>query len=143
MTQSKPGSPRHELKARIRAMFIAEVGLKPAQATRLAKRCIELMEGEALHREAAASPPATSASAPGDTFDPFRFGAVVVLMKEGRRQLETRLRAISRKDDLLLLAHAQHLPVDPGLSRIEDVRRAIIESAERRVARRRASAIVE
>jgi len=141
MARTQRGSPHRELKARLREMFIAEVGLKPAQATRLAKRCIELIvAGDAHPKKAAASPRATRASAPSDAFDPFHFGAVVVLMKEGRRRLEARLGAITSREDLLSLANAQHLPVEPGLSRIEDVRSAIVESAERRIARRRMAA---
>jgi hypothetical protein len=141
MARTQRGSQYRELKARLREMFIADVGLKPAQATRLAKRCIELViEGDAHPQKAAASPRAKRASAPSPAFDPFHFGAVVVLMKEGRSQLEARLGAITSREDLLSLAHAQHLPVEPELSRIEDVRNAIVESAERRIARRRMAA---
>jgi hypothetical protein len=41
---------------------------------------------------------------------------------------------------LHLLARSQRLAIDPSLSRLEDLRVAIIDSAERRIAARRRAA---
>lgn len=86
---------------------------------------------------APAEPPAAPAAA---AFDPYAFSAVVVLTKTGKDGLLKRLAAIDRAEHLRKLADAQHLAVDAALSSVTDLRAAIVEAAERRIANRRAAA---
>ena len=73
-------------------------------------------------------------------FDPYAFSVVVTLVKKGREALIARLSEIDNIEDLRQLANAQHLGVDPHLARVDDVRQAIVNGAEKRIASRRAAA---
>jgi hypothetical protein len=129
------------LRNRFRDVFVAEVGLKRARATRLANRCVELVnECNTPSPDVAADKRAQALPAPGTPFDPYIFGAVAVLMREGRHRLLARLEEITTIEELRLLAHAQNLAVPPNVSRLGEMRLALVESAERRIAHRRASA---
>ncbi len=129
----------------LRDMLVAEAGLERTVATRIADRCVEAIDRRYFAQKTAdAARPAEGADRlllPERPFDPFAFGAVALLMTEGRHALATRLTQIKRVEDLHLLARSQRLAIEPSLTRPEDVRTAIIESAERRIsARRRAAA---
>lgn len=96
----------------------------------------------------AARPVAVAAARPGPApapagpraFDPYAFSVVVTLVKKGPDALLARLAEIQEVEHLRLLANAQHLGVDQKLTGADDLRQAIIEGAERRLAGRRAAA---
>jgi hypothetical protein len=73
-------------------------------------------------------------------FDPFAFSVVALLKREGRAGVGARLGDITARADLLALADAQHLALPDGLGDPEAIRTAIIDSAEARLAGRRAAA---
>ncbi len=73
-------------------------------------------------------------------FDPYAFSAMVVLTKTGREGLAKRLSEIKGADNLRKFAEAQHLGIDRKLSKIDDLRKAILHAAEQRLADRRAAA---
>jgi hypothetical protein len=131
---------RSVLRNRFRDVFVAEVGLKRARATRLANRCVDLVVECNTQSDVTAAKPVQCLPAPGRQFDPYIFGAVAVLMQEGRYRLLARLEEITTIEDLRLLARAQNLSIPAGVSRMDEMRLALVESAERRVAHRRASA---
>jgi len=128
------------LRNRFRDVFVAEAGLKQAGATRLANRCVELVNECNTQPNDADAEPAQCLPTRGRAFDPYIFGAVAVLMREGRNRLLARLEEITTIEDLRLLARAQSLSIPLGISRVDEMRLALLESAERRVAHRRASA---
>lgn len=77
---------------------------------------------------------------PATPFDPYAFSAVVVLAKQGRDGLAQRLAEIKSVEHLKKLADAQHLGFDRSLSKIDDLRSALMTAAEQRLADRRAAA---
>jgi hypothetical protein len=86
---------------------------------------------------------AAAAAAPEpivEMFDPYAFGAVVVLERLGPAALLNRLDGIDDVGHLRQLAEAQHLSVDPNLSHALELRSAILRGAEERIAERRAAA---
>ena len=95
---------------------------------------------------ASAQPPASSSSpnagggAPQAAFNPYAFSATVVLAKTGRDGLMKRLAEIKSTDQLKAFADAQHLGFDRKLSKIEDLRKALLTAAEQRLADRKAAA---
>ena len=128
----------------LRDLLVAEAGLERTVATRIADRCVEAIDRRYFARNAPdAVPPAEGEDRfllPERPFDPFLFGAVAILMTEGRQTLAAHLDQVKRAEDLHLLARSQRLAIDPSLSRLEDLRAAIIDSAERRIAARRRAA---
>jgi hypothetical protein len=80
-----------------------------------------------------------AATPPTAEFDPFAFSVVVVVTKEGREGLATKLATISPAD-LRALAKAQHLALPEGDLSTEDLRAAIVEGALQRIANRKAAA---
>ena len=73
-------------------------------------------------------------------FDPYAFSAMVVLSKTGRDGLARKLTEIKGADNLRKFAEAQHLGIDRKLTKIDDLRKAILVAAEQRLADRRAAA---
>ena len=73
-------------------------------------------------------------------FDPYAFSAMVVLTKTGRDGLAKKLSEIKGADNLRKFAEAQHLGIDRKLTKIDDLRKAIVHAAEQRLADRRAAA---
>jgi hypothetical protein len=128
----------------LRDLLTTEAGLEKTVATRIADRCVEAIDRRYFARnEPDAAPPAEGKDRlllPERSFDPFSFGAVAILMAEGRNALAQRLNQVKRAEDLHLLARSQRLAIEPSLSRLEDLRAAIIDSAERRIAARRRAA---
>jgi hypothetical protein len=128
----------------LRDLLTTEAGLEKTVATRIADRCVEAIDRRYFARhEPDAAPPAEGKDRlllPERPFDPFSFGAVAILMAEGRNALAQRLNQVKRAEDLHLLARSQRLAIEPSLSRLEDLRAAIIDSAERRIAARRRAA---
>lgn len=133
-----------ELRALLRDLLVAEAGLEQTAATRIADLCTEAIDRRYFaHAEAGAARQADTDEQlllPERPFDPFSFGAVAILMSEGRPALAAKLDQIRRVEDLHLLARSQRLSVDPALSGIEELRAAIMDSAERRIAARRRAA---
>lgn len=102
-------------------------------------------KGQAGHGAAQlpAAAPATSAPpAPpaAPAFDPYAFSAMVVLAKTGRDGLLKRLADIKSVEHLRALAEAQHLAVDAGIKKADDLRKAIVAGTEQRLADRKAAA---
>lgn len=73
-------------------------------------------------------------------FNPFAFSATVLLARGGREGLMKRLGEITSADNLKALAEAQHLGIDTGLNKLDELRRAIVKAAEQRIADRKAAA---
>ena len=73
-------------------------------------------------------------------FDPYAFSAMVVLTKTGREGLAKKITEIKGADNLRRFAEAQHLGIDRKLTKIDDLRKAILHAAEQRLADRRAAA---
>jgi hypothetical protein len=144
MAKAQKPPPQGELCSYLRDLLTTEAGLEPALAARIAGRCVEALDRRYFSRTeisaARSSEPEQGLLLPEKAFDPFSFGAVALLMTEGRPALAERLAQITRAEDLHLLARSQRLTLDPGLTRLEDMRTAIIESAERRIAARRRAA---
>lgn len=83
------------------------------------------------------APRAEPAAAP---FDPFSINVVVLLRTGGRERLLGALESIDSADNLRLLAREQRLSVGADLTSPPELRAAIVQAAERRVANRIAAA---
>jgi hypothetical protein len=83
----------------------------------------------------AAAPKPTT---PAPTFDPFAFSVVVVLTKQGRDGLMTKLAAVETVADLRAIAKAQHIAI-PATGSADDLRRAIVDGTAARIADRQAA----
>ncbi len=88
--------------------------------------------------EPAATAPAIAAAMPA--FDPFSPNVVVVMRTKGRAEAMAALETIPSADHLKLLAREQQLTIDFALTAPPQIRVAIVASAERRIANRRAAA---
>jgi hypothetical protein len=73
-------------------------------------------------------------------FDPFSINVVVLLRTGGRERLLGALESIASADNLRLLAREQRLSVGADLTSPAELRGAIVQAAERRVANRIAAA---
>jgi|EndMetStandDraft_3_1072993.scaffolds.fasta_scaffold02023_1 hypothetical protein len=73
-------------------------------------------------------------------FDPFSINVVVLLRTGGRERLLGALESIDSADNLRLLAREQRLSVGADLTSPPELRAAIVQAAERRVANRIAAA---
>ncbi|MEQ1717321.1 MAG: hypothetical protein ABL907_15300 [Hyphomicrobium sp.] len=73
-------------------------------------------------------------------FDPYAFSAMVTLAKQGREGLAKRLADIKSVDHLKKFADAQHLGIDRSLTKIDELRKAILSATEQRLADRKAAA---
>ncbi len=89
---------------------------------------------------AAAAPRASERHDRAENFNPYLFSVMVVLAKQGRDGLLKRLQEIKSVEHLRAFAEAQHVPVEPGLKRGDDIRKAIVAAAEQRLADRKAAA---
>ena len=119
-----------------------------AKATELKTADSKTGELKKTSASAATSPSQPSSNARGaksgaaapSNFDPYAFSATVVLAKTGRDGLAKKLLDIKTADQLKAFAEAQHLGLDRKLSRIDDLRKAILAAAEQRLADRKAAA---
>ena len=73
-------------------------------------------------------------------FDPFSINVVVLLRTGGRERLLGALESIDSADHLRLLAREQRLSVGADMTSPAELRTAIVQAAERRVANRIAAA---
>ena len=147
----KERSARKDLRALIERAVAKEAALPEGAARRIVNRILRQSArvaeiGAALSgsiREpkppAAACAPAAPAE-PQEVFDPYAIGAVVTLHRHGAGVLMDRLSEITRVEDLTRLAAAQNLAVRTGWSTADELRAAIVRSAEQRLAERRAAA---
>ncbi|MBN8910458.1 MAG: hypothetical protein J0H65_00050 [Rhizobiales bacterium] len=149
-------SARKELRVLIERAVLREGGLPDGAARRIANRILRQTErvaeiGAALRPAQASPQPAAAPSADGPAapvaetapaFDPYEIGAVVTLHRHGADVLMERLAAITRIEDLRMLASAQNLAISPGWSTAEELRAAIVSCAEQRLAERHAAATV-
>lgn len=143
--------------AYFRRLLGSEAGLGPEGAERLLKRLrsevarVELREagrrgatdGPVQHPPEADMSVTTSDAdplPPAAPFDPYSPNVIVVLRTRGRDAALAELADISSVDDLRLLAREQQLSIDAGLRSADEVRLAIVEAADRRIANRRAAA---
>ena len=86
------------------------------------------------------APAPVPAPEPEKPFDPYAFSAMVVLAKQGKDALVRRFAEITSVENLKKLADAQHLGFDRSLTKIDDVRKALLAATEQRLADRRAAA---
>jgi hypothetical protein len=144
MPKDSPTPQQGELRTFLRDLLVTEAGLEQTAAARIADRCVDAIDRRYFANAATDAAPSSQTAErlllPERPFDPFSFGAVAILMSEGRTALAAKLAEIRRVEDLQRLARSQRLTIDPSASRIEDVRAAIIDSAERRIAARRRAA---
>jgi hypothetical protein len=75
-----------------------------------------------------------------ENFNPYLFSVIVVLAKQGRDGLMKRLQEIKSAENLRAFAEAQHVPIQPSVKRVDDIRKAIVAAAEQRLADRKAAA---
>lgn len=122
------------VRAFIREAVLAEPGTNSALAEKLAHRlCQDLDHLVELAK-------AGQQAAPASAFDPFGFGAVVTLQRDGRETLKRRLDKIESVEHLRRMAEAQHLGAVENIKDAASLRRAIIAGAEMRLANRAAAA---
>lgn len=125
----------------LRDVVLAEPGVEKSLAERLADRLrnnldrvVELYSEHARSAKRIVRKPGGKAP-----FDPYCFGAVATLEREGRDALLARLDAISSIENLMALAEAQHLVIDTQLQDADAVREAIVSAAVERIAGRKAA----
>ncbi len=157
MSQGSQLWPNERMKAFFRAHVRRETALDEKAAEKLVEaltKAVNFMRVWQLPEETPApaaaatekgkqkpAPDAKSPNAKSDApFDPYAFSAMVVLTKTGREGLARKLTEIKGADNLRKFAEAQHLGIDRKLSKIDDLRKAILLAAEQRLADRRAAA---
>lgn len=156
MTKGTQLWPGDKMRGFFRAHLRRETSLDEAAvervATALAKAVNRMlvweMPADAPQAESPA-PAITAAATPAEppaprrtkeNFNPYIFSAMVVLAKHGRDGLLKRLHEIKSAENLRAFAEAQHVPVEATLKRVDDIRKAIVTAAERRLADRKAAA---
>jgi hypothetical protein len=97
-------------------------------------------EVRSLAERTSAVPPSATTESAVSVFDPYAFSVVAVFAKKGADALTAELERIARADQLVALATAQHITIDPSETDVAALRRAIVAGAERRLADRRAAA---
>jgi hypothetical protein len=129
---------RHVVDARFRLPLVAGLVLAPHRA----KRSGLPLRAEPGESAVVTKAPPTVIPSPPDVpaFDPYAFSVVAVLMKSGRDAAIARLKTIADPAHLRELAQAQHLTLPSDARAAEALRVAILASAERRLADRRAAA---
>jgi len=83
---------------------------------------------------------ATETAATLQPFDPFTPNVIVVFRTRGREAALEELESIAEIECLRLLAREQQLGIDVELADPREIRLAIVDAAERRIANRRAAA---
>lgn len=140
-------SARKELRALVEGVLAREPALTEdvrrrivnrllRQSDRIAEIALALRTAEPTPTTAAAA----TAAAPPPPFDPYAIAVVATLQRAGAEALLDRLSAITSVENLVSLATAQNLALERGWSNADELRVAIVRSAERRLADRRAAA---
>lgn len=143
---------------RMRAFFRGHIRRETALDTKATEKLVETLT-KATNRmlvwgmpeEAPAKPAVASGAKSGPAgkdksgkgekpFDPYAFSAMVVLAKQGREGLAKRLAEIRSADHLRKLAEAQHLGIDKQVTKLDELRKAILAGTEQRLADRKAAA---
>jgi hypothetical protein len=147
MSQGSQLWQNERMKAFFRAHIRRETALDEKSAEKLVEalaKAVNYMRVWSIPDETPQPEAAKTKGAPDaktDTaFDPYAFSAMVVLTKTGREGLAKKLAEIKGADNLRKFAEAQHLGIDRKLTRIDDLRKAILSAAEQRLADRRAAA---
>lgn len=148
MAKSAQLWPGDKMRDFFRAVFRAEKGVDSALAERLADACLARITRMLVTDDSPVGPvrpvprlvPNAGEEPAVATFDPFSFSAVVTLSRRGKDALLRQLEDIPSALDLRQLADAQHLGVDPSITNAQELRTAIVQGAERRIAERRAAA---
>lgn len=150
MDKRRALSARKELRALLERALAKEADIPETAARRVVNRILRRSDriaeiGIALNASKAAAKPAKAAepepmTSKEDAFDPYAFGAVVTLQRNGREALLARLASIARTEDLVHLAAAQNLVLTGAWSNAAELRTAIVESAAQRLAERFAAA---
>jgi hypothetical protein len=144
MTKCTRRSARKELKGIVERALQRELEIPDRVVQRVVNRIIRqsgrIAEiSEPLRTAAPTRPKSPSFVCPA--FDPYAFGAVVVLQKHGPEALMDRLSAIESAENLRSLAIAQNLAITAADgSSSEELRAAIVHGAAQRLAERRAAA---
>lgn len=147
MTNNSQTEADVRLRAFFRNAISTEPGITREKAEQIAERCVQSIDMVLTKRAglqtAGDVPNATAvpvAAPQVPQFDPFAFSAVSVLARKGRDALLERLGEIESADNLREFAIAQHISIDQSLSQTHDLRLAILNGTERRIAARRAAA---
>jgi hypothetical protein len=87
--------------------------------------------------------PVSPPEAAAELFNPFAYSAMAVLLNEGRAALEARLDLVTSREQMVQLAEAQSVRLEPAALRakktsLKALRSAFIEAVEKRIAHRRA-----
>lgn len=142
MSTSAHSGAGDSVRVYLRDVVMAEPGVGRPLADRLADRLhsniehvVELYRDQSRSAKKPSRKPAVKAVA----FDPFLFGAVVVLERDGRDALLMLLDGVESAEHLHAIAEAQHLDVDTGLRDAGALRLAILAAAQERIADRRAA----
>jgi hypothetical protein len=134
--------PGERMRAFFRAHILRETQLDAAAADRLAQvltRAVNrMMVWDATGGAIPDAKPPTSQTRP--PFNPYAFSAMVTLARSGRDGLMKKLAEIRTADELKTFADAQHLAIDRGLKKSDELRRAIVAATEQRLADRKAAA---
>ena len=122
---------RDRIAARLQSE-IASLSLRPAAASEMAADAAESIPP--------VSAPVNAPAPTAMTFDPYTPNVIVVIRTRGRDAVLAELRAISKIEDLRLLAREQQLGLTGELVNVDEICLAIVAAAERRIANRRAAA---
>ena len=92
---------------------------------------------------ATAPNPKTTAAEPAVSFNPYGFSAMAVLLNEGRPALEALLSKATSREQIVQLAEAQSVRLDPAVvankrTSLKAMRTAFADAVEKRIAHRRA-----
>jgi hypothetical protein len=133
------------LRATIEAALSKEPSLADDVARRIVNRVLrqasQIAEiGVALRAAEQEKQAAVEAQAQPRAFDPYEIGAVVTLQRLGADGLLSRLSGIGSVEELRSLAVAQNLSIKTDWSNADELRVAIVQGAEQRLADRRAAA---
>lgn len=139
--------------AYFRRALRSEPGIGPDAADRLLRRFRTEVVQVRLREGAAAAPAAADGAAAGEaaesvaasgpaeaTFDPYTPNVIVTVRTEGRGKALAALAAIASIENLRLLAREQQLSIGDGPVTADEIRTAIVDAADRRIANRRAAA---
>lgn len=139
-----PGEAEPEGKAARAPAAAAKSADKKSAEAKPADKAKPAKSESANAKPAKADPaPQPATAAPVETeksFDPYAFSAMSVLVKQGKDALAKRLAEITSVEHLKQLADAQHLGINRSLTKVEDVRKAVLAATEQRLADRRAAA---